>query len=156
MEELDEEAGSDKEIYKIYTDGACSGNPGPGGYAAVILFDDEEKKIAGSAEDTTNNRMELKAVIEALKVIPEGAEVELYSDSTYVLNGLSEWIKSWKSKGWKTSANKEVANRDLWSELDILASKLKINYFKVEGHSGDHYNEIADSLAKEAVPENDN
>lgn len=143
---------NNKIVYKIYTDGACSGNPGPGGYGAVIIKDNKEEEVTGSAVNTTNNRMELKAVIEALKTIPEGAEVELHSDSTYVLNGLSAWMESWKSNGWKTSSNKEVANKDLWEELDFLISKLDIEYFKVEGHSGDHYNEVADSLAKNAIP----
>ncbi|WP_369834872.1 ribonuclease HI [Halanaerobium sp. MA284_MarDTE_T2] len=154
MEELDQNKDYEgTRNYKIYTDGACSGNPGPGGYAAVIIFDGQEEKITGSAENTTNNRMELKAVIEALKTIPKGSSVELYSDSTYVLNGLSKWIKSWKSKGWKTAANKEIANKDLWSELDMLTSNFKIDYFKVESHSGDYYNETVDSLAKESIPQ---
>ncbi len=152
LEEFDQNEVKEKTgNYKIYTDGACSGNPGPGGYAAVIILDGKEEKIAGAAENTTNNRMELKAVIEALKSIPKGSSIELYSDSTYVLNGLSKWVKSWKSKGWKTAANKEVANKDLWTELDSLVSDFKIDYFKVEGHSGDYYNEVADSLAKEAI-----
>jgi len=136
--------------FKVYTDGACIGNPGPGGYAAVILNSESEKlkKISGSAKDSTNNRMELKAVIEALKILPKNSTIDLYSDSSYVLNGLSSWIESWKKNGWKTSSKKEVANQDLWQELDNLAANFNLNYQKVKGHSGDFYNEEVDKLAK--------
>lgn len=135
---------------KIYTDGACLGNPGPGGYAAVILSSDLKKlkTISGAEKDSTNNRMELRAVIEALKLIPENKEIELYSDSSYVLNGLSSWIEGWKKNGWKTSSKNAVANQDLWQELDELSSKFKLSYQKVKGHSGDQYNEEVDCLAK--------
>jgi len=136
--------------FKVYTDGACIGNPGPGGYAAVILNSKSEKlqTVSGSAKDSTNNRMELKAVIEALKIIPKNSTIDLYSDSSYVLKGLSSWIEGWKKNGWKTSSKKEVANQDLWQELDNLAADFNLNYQKVKGHSGDFYNEEVDELAK--------
>lgn len=136
--------------FKIYTDGACLGNPGPGGYAAVILNSASEKlkTVVGSEKNSTNNRMELKAVIEALKIIPQNSKIELYSDSSYVLNGLSSWIEGWKRNGWKTSSKKEVANQDLWQELDDLTSDFDLSYQKVRGHSGDFYNEEVDNLAK--------
>ena len=136
--------------FKVYTDGACLGNPGPGGYAAVILNKDSKKlrTVAGAEKDSTNNRMELRAVIEALKIIPGSSKIELYSDSSYVLNGLSNWIEGWKNNGWKTSSRKEVANRDLWEKLDFLRSDFDLSYKKVKGHSGDYYNEEVDDLAK--------
>ncbi|WP_347814035.1 ribonuclease HI [Halanaerobium saccharolyticum] len=136
--------------FKVYTDGACLGNPGPGGYAAVILNPDFQKlkTVSGSEKDSTNNRMELKAVIEALKIIPKNTRVELYSDSTYVLNGLSNWIEGWKRNGWKTAAKKAVANQDLWQQLDQLSSDFELTYQKVKGHSGDQFNDEVDILAK--------
>jgi ribonuclease HI len=142
--------------FKVYTDGACIGNPGPGGYAAVILNSESEKlkTVSGSAKDSTNNRMELKAVIEALKILPKNSTIDLYSDSSYVLNGLSSWIESWKKNGWKTSSKKEVANQDLWQELDNLAANFNLNYQKVKGHSGDFYNEEVDKLAKKEAEKN--
>lgn len=148
MEEYDQ--------FKVYTDGACIGNPGPGGYAAVILNPESEKlrTVTGSVKDSTNNRMELKAVIEALKIIPKNSTIDLYSDSSYVLNGLSSWVESWKKNGWKTSSKKEVANQDLWQELDNLASNFNLNYQKVKGHSGDFYNEEVDKLAKKEAEKN--
>ena len=160
LEELDSEEVEKKENnnldlntdnkFKVYTDGACLGNPGPGGYAAVILDSDLNrlKTISGKETNSTNNRMELKAVIEVLKLIPAGAKIEIFSDSSYVLNGLSSWIEGWKKNGWKTSSNKEVKNQDLWQELDNLSSKFKLSYQKVKGHSGNHYNELVDDLAK--------
>lgn len=136
--------------FKVYTDGACLGNPGPGGYAAVILNSDSQKlkTVSGSEKDSTNNRMELKAVIEALKTIPKNTKIELYSDSTYVLNGLSSWIEGWKRNGWKTASKNEVANQDLWQELDQLSSDFELTYQKVKGHSGDQFNDEVDILAK--------
>ncbi|WP_407645379.1 ribonuclease HI [Halanaerobium kushneri] len=136
--------------FKVYTDGACLGNPGPGGYAAIILDSNLEKLkvVSGAETDSTNNRMELRAVIEALKVIPENKKIELHSDSSYVINGLSSWVEGWKKNGWKTSSKNAVANQDLWQELDQLSSKFELSYQKVKGHSGDRYNEEVDSLAK--------
>ncbi|WP_347877294.1 ribonuclease HI [Halanaerobium saccharolyticum] len=136
--------------FKVYTDGACLGNPGPGGYAAVILDPDSQKlkTVSGSEKDSTNNRMELKAVIEALKIIPKNTKIELYSDSSYVLNGLSSWIEGWKRNGWKTASKNAVANQDLWQELDQLSSDFELSYQKVKGHSGDQFNDEVDLLAK--------
>ena len=136
--------------FKVYTDGACIGNPGPGGYAAVILNTNSEKlkTISGSEKDSTNNRMELRAVIEALKNIPSNTKIELYSDSSYVLNGLSSWVEGWKKNGWKTASKKAVANQDLWQELDKLSSGFELSYQKVKGHSGDQFNDEVDNLAK--------
>ena len=155
LEELEKEEASEKDLnYHLYTDGACLGNPGPGGYAALILKDDKEiEKISGAKKDTTNNRMELKAVIEGLKRIKKGSRVELYSDSSYVLNGLSEWIKNWKKNSWKTASKKDVANKDLWQKLDSLAVDFQLSFHKVKGHSGDKYNEEVDSLAKKSAEE---
>ncbi len=150
LDELEEDKGTD-EIWEIYTDGSCSGNPGPGGYAALLLHDDKEIPVTGYVPETTNNRMELKAVIEALKEVPVPKKIKLYSDSSYVLNGLSDWLENWKKKGWKTSSNKPVSNQDLWQELDILIDSREIEYIKVEGHSGDHYNEQVDTLAREEI-----
>nr|WP_226984192.1 ribonuclease HI [Halothermothrix orenii] len=142
------------EPIKVYTDGACSGNPGPGGYAAVILNQGQERVVAGYEDETTNNRMELRAVIEALKEIKEGREVHVYSDSSYIINGMKSWIDDWKKRGWKTSSNKPVSNKDLWLKLDNLSSKFNIKFKKVKGHSGDEYNEKADSLARKQIEEN--
>mgnify|MGYP006272961033 CR=1 FL=1 len=136
--------------FKVYTDGACLGNPGPGGYAAVILSSNSQKlkTVKGSEKDSTNNRMELRAVIEALKIIPKNTKIELYSDSSYVLNGLSSWVEGWKKNGWKTASKNAVANQDLWQELDSLSSEFELSYQKVKGHSGDQFNEEVDTLAK--------
>lgn len=135
----------------LYTDGACSGNPGPGGYAAVIVRGRHEEKIAGFNPKTTNNRMELQAVIEGLKEIKPGHKVKLVSDSNYVLKGLEEWMSSWKSREWKTAGNKPVKNMDLWRELDQLSSKYNLEYIKVKGHSGHEYNEMVDMLARKQI-----
>lgn len=161
LEELDFEKDDDKMAsdnldlksynkLKVYTDGACLGNPGPGGYAAVVLDSDLNrlKTVSGNETSSTNNRMELKAVIEVLKLIPAGTKIEIFSDSSYVLNGLSTWIEGWKKNGWKTSSNKEVKNKDLWEKLDTLSSKFELSYQKVKGHSGNHYNDLVDNLAK--------
>ncbi|MFW6281847.1 MAG: ribonuclease HI [bacterium] len=138
----------------LYTDGACSGNPGPGGYAALIINGDNEYEISGYEPDTTNNQMEMKAVIEGLKEIKIGSEVKLISDSNYVLNGLQNWIYNWKKRNWKTASNKPVKNKELWMELDELTSKFNIDYIKVKGHSGNKYNERVDSIARLEIEEN--
>lgn len=160
LEELDQPVEFEADLqsfkkFKVYTDGSCLGNPGPGGYAAYIIFNNGEQKkvVSGALKDTTNNQMELKAVIEALKVLPANSEIELYSDSAYVLNGLSKWLNSWKNNNWLTAAKKEVANKELWQELDQLAGSFKLSYQKVKGHSGDHYNEKADKLAQKKAAE---
>ena len=134
----------------IYTDGACSGNPGKGGWAAVIIEDKNEKTISGSEQLTTNNRMELSAVINALREVGS-AELDIYTDSKYVKNGIESWIKNWKINGWMTAAKQPVKNKDLWLELDILVSKKEIEWKWVKGHSNDHYNTIVDEAARKAI-----
>ena len=135
----------------IYTDGACSGNPGKGGWGAVLIYRDKQKHLSGSAILTTNNKMELTATIEALKAIKKSSDIELYTDSQYVKNGINLWIINWKKNGWKTANKKEVANKDLWIELDKHVAQHNITWFWVKGHSGNHYNEIADNLAVNAI-----
>ncbi len=135
----------------IYTDGACSGNPGPGGWGAVLIFGEIEKKISGGEKNTTNNRMEIAGVIEGLKLLKEPCEVELFSDSKYVCDGISKWLDSWKKNNWKNSAKQPVKNQDLWEEILKLKNIHKISVNWVKGHSNDKYNEIADSLATAAV-----
>jgi len=139
-----------KKKITIYTDGACSGNPGKGGWAAVIIEDKNEKTISGSEPLTTNNRMELSAVINALREVGS-AELDIYTDSKYVKNGIESWIKNWKINGWMTAAKQPVKNKDLWLELDILVSKKEIEWKWVKGHSNDHYNTIVDEAARKAI-----
>ena len=141
-----------KEI-TIFTDGACSGNPGKGGWGAVLLYQDNEIHLSGSEKLTTNNKMELKATIEALKAIKQSSKIKLYTDSQYVKNGITEWIINWKKNGWKTANKKEVSNKELWIELDQYVSFHDVKWFWVKGHSGNHYNEIADKLAVNAMNE---
>ena len=138
---------------KIYTDGACSGNPGKGGWGAVLIYSDrdEEKYLSGADPLTTNNKMELTATIESLKAIKKPSEINLYTDSQYVKNGISLWIINWKNNGWKTANKKPVANQELWIELDRIVQFHNVNWFWVKGHSGNHYNEIADQLAVKAM-----
>ncbi|ABD44596.1 RNase H family protein [Ehrlichia chaffeensis str. Heartland] len=135
----------------IYTDGACSGNPGPGGWAAVLLFDDNEKTICGNDSDTTNNRMELTAVIEALKLLKVAYNVDLYTDSVYVKDGITLWIRKWKVNGWKTANKMPVKNLELWLELDSLANFHKVTWYWVRAHVGDLYNQKADMLARSQI-----
>ncbi len=156
LDSKDEYYNFNKDEIIIYTDGACYNNPGPGAYAAIILEEDKEIDITGFEADTTNNRMELKAVIEALKVIKKSKKIILYSDSNYVVKGINEWIKGWKKRGWKTSSDKKVKNLDLWKELDELINKKNVLLKKVEAHSGNKYNEKVDSLAKEEIDKNIN
>ncbi|MBX3359357.1 MAG: ribonuclease HI [Phycisphaeraceae bacterium] len=134
---------------ELYTDGACSGNPGPGGWAFVLKHPASGKVVeqSGGEPDTTNNRMELRAVIEGLAWIKKPARVELYSDSKYVLDGLSEWMAGWKARGWKTAAKKPVKNVELWQELDGLRTRHEVSFHWVEGHSGHPENERCDELA---------
>lgn len=139
-----------KKKITIYTDGACSGNPGKGGWAAVIIDDKNEKTISGSEPLTTNNRMELSAVINALKEVGS-AELDIYTDSKYVKNGIESWIKNWKINGWMTAAKQPVKNKDLWLELDTLVSEKAIGWKWVKGHSNDHYNTIVDEAARKAI-----
>ena len=138
---------------KIYTDGACSGNPGKGGWGALIQENDNEKKLSGSELNTTNNRMELTAVIRALEHYDEAKEIEVFTDSKYVMQGITEWIKNWKNNHWKTSQKKDVKNKDLWVLLDTVSAKHDIKWSWVKGHAGDYGNEIADKLATQAILE---
>ena len=141
-------------MIKIYTDGSCLGNPGFGGWAAIIFLNDKKIKIKGKKKNTTNNQMELMAPIKALKKIPVGEKVQIYTDSRYVKMGITEWIESWKKNDWKTSGKKKVKNKDLWKELDRLSEKYQIKWLWVKGHSGDIVNEEVDQLAKEAANSN--
>ncbi len=139
---------------KIYTDGACSGNPGPGGWGAVLLYKEHEKRVSGSEPDTTNNRMEMKAVIEALKLLKKPSEITIYTDSKYVMDGITKWISGWKKNLWRTANRKPVKNSDLWQELDSEVAKHQMEWVWVKGHAGNHFNEIADKLATDAVQKN--
>lgn len=132
---------------RIYTDGACRGNPGPGGWGAVLLFNEHEKEMSGHEAETTNNRMEMMAVIEALRAMREPCDVTIYTDSTYVMKGMQEWLPGWKARGWKTASKKPVKNQDLWQELDKQVSRHKAQWQWVKGHNGDPMNERADALA---------
>ena len=136
---------------KIYTDGACSGNPGKGGWGAFIQDDDNEKSISGNELNTTNNRMELTAVIKALEIYDKSENIEIFTDSKYVMQGITEWIKKWKINHWKTSQKKDVKNKDLWILLDHVSQKHKIKWNWVKGHAGDYGNEKADTLATKAI-----
>ena len=138
---------------EIFTDGACRGNPGPGGWGALLRFGGEEKTLFGGEQDTTNNRMELTAVIEALGALKRPCDVTLTSDSTYVLKGIQEWMPNWKRRGWKTASKKPVKNVDLWKKLDVLIVEHKIDWQWVKGHSGHPENELADQLANQGIDE---
>jgi ribonuclease HI len=138
---------------QIFTDGACRGNPGPGGWGALLRFGGEEKTLFGGEQDTTNNRMELTAVIEALRALKRPCDVTLTSDSTYVLKGIQEWMPNWKKRGWKTASKKPVKNIDLWKKLDVLIVEHKIDWQWVKGHSGHPENELADQLANQGIDE---
>lgn len=143
---------SDKAI-EIYTDGACRGNPGPGGWGALLKYGDVEKEICGGESDTTNNRMELTAAIEALKSLKRPCKLTLYTDSQYVRKGMLEWIDGWKKRGWKTAAKKPVKNDDLWRALDEQVSRHQVNWVWVKGHAGNPGNEKADELANKGIDE---
>ena len=138
----------------IYTDGACSGNPGPGGWGAVLLYGDHEKEINGFEFETTNNRMELTAAIEALKSLKKPCKVDLHTDSTYVQKGITEWIKGWKARNWRNAAKKPVKNVDLWQALDEINDFHDVSWHWVKGHAGHPLNERADQLATGAITEN--
>ena len=138
-------------MIKIYTDGACKGNPGVGGWGAIIMQDEKNIELFGGENKTTNNRMELMAVIMALKEISSNLELTIYTDSTYVQKGISEWIKNWKVNNWRSSSKKPVKNKDLWIELDEAVGSRKINWEWVKGHAGNEGNEKADELANQGV-----
>ena len=135
----------------LYTDGACRGNPGPGGWGVVLRYRDDERTLNGFEAETTNNRMELIAVIEGLRALKRPCEVDLYTDSRYVMQGINEWIGNWKRNGWKTAAKKPVKNVDLWQRLDEEAGRHQIDWHWVKGHSGNAGNEHADLLANQAI-----
>lgn len=136
---------------EIFTDGACKGNPGPGGWGAVLRMGAHEKELFGGEAHTTNNRMELTAVIEALRALKRPCEVIVHTDSQYVQKGISEWIRGWRARGWKTADKKPVANADLWQTLDALAGEHRIEWRWVRGHAGHPENERADALANRGV-----
>lgn len=138
---------------ELFTDGACLGNPGPGGWAALLRYNGTEKQISGAEAHTTNNRMELQAVIEGLRMLKQPCSVKVTSDSQYVLKGLQEWMKGWKARGWKTADKKPVKNQDLWMMLDEEMQKHSITYVWVKGHNGHRENEIVDVLAQTAARE---
>lgn len=140
----------DNKVY-IYTDGACKGNPGPGGWGALMKYKDTEKEFCGGETLTTNNRMEMKAAIEALSQLKRPCDVVLTTDSQYLRKGITEWIDNWKKRGWKTAAKKPVKNADLWQQLDELVQKHNITWNWVKGHSGHAENERADELANQGI-----
>ena len=137
----------------IYTDGACKGNPGPGGWGAVLRSGAHEKHLHGGAEHTTNNRMEISSVIHALRALKQTSSVELWTDSQYVQKGVTEWLEGWKKRGWKTASKDPVKNADLWQELDALIPDHQISWHWVRGHNGHPGNELADLLANKGVEE---
>ena len=136
---------------EIFTDGACRGNPGPGGWAALLVFGKERKEVSGSEPATTNNRMELSAAIGGLGALKRRCAVKLYTDSKYVLQGITEWLPNWKARGWRTAAREPVKNQDLWQLLDAAVANQDIQWIWVKGHSGHEGNEYVDSLANEAI-----
>ncbi len=136
----------------IYTDGACSGNPGPGGWGAILMYEDIKKEISGAQANTTNNIMEITAVVEALKLLKVECSVKVYSDSAYVVNAFNQgWIENWKKNNWRTSGKDPVKNKELWEELDRLTQKHKVEFIKVKGHSDNEYNNRCDFLATSAI-----
>jgi ribonuclease HI len=138
---------------QMFTDGACRGNPGPGGWGVVLRYGDKERQLFGGHKETTNNRMELLAVIEGLSALKRPCEVSITSDSTYVLKGIQEWLHNWKKRGWKTASKKPVKNVDLWQRLDTLIEPHTIEWQWVKGHSGHPENELADELANRGIDE---
>ena len=145
--------------YTVYADGACSGNPGPGGWGAVILADGKELRLSGGEHNTTNNRMELMAAISALSTVANTPDfnnrpVSVYADSQYVKNGITSWITNWKKNGWRTAAKKPVLNQDLWQKLDALNSSLNVSWNWVKGHAGIEYNEVCDQLCQTEIAKN--
>lgn len=141
------------EIVEIYTDGACRGNPGPGGWGALLICGRHRKTMHGGERETTNNRMELKAAIEALNALKGPRQVNLHTDSKYVMDGINQWLPNWKKRGWKTSNRKPVKNKDLWQALDEAITRHKIDWYWVRGHTGVPGNEEADELANLGIDE---
>jgi len=142
---------SKSDMVELFTDGACSGNPGPGGWGALLRYKGTEKQLSGAELDTTNNRMELMAAIEGLRAIKRTCPVTIYTDSKYVLQGVTEWMDGWKSRGWKTADKKPVKNQDLWMELDTQVARHNIKWIWVKGHAGHVENERVDELARMAI-----
>ena len=142
-------------VVEIYSDGACRGNPGPGGWGALLRANGAEKELYGGEADTTNNRMELMAAIRALEALKRPSRVKLYTDSIYVMKGITTWIHTWKKKGWRTADKKPVKNDDLWRQLDELRSRHEVEWHWVKGHAGHPENERADELANRGIPETD-
>jgi ribonuclease HI len=136
----------------IYTDGACKGNPGPGGWGAILTYDEHEKEISGGEAETTNNRMEMMSALEALRSLKTPCKVTLFTDSTYLLKGITEWLPAWKARGWRTADKKPVKNADIWQMLEVEAQRHQVTWRWVKGHNGDVMNERADRLASAAVP----
>jgi ribonuclease HI len=136
----------------MYTDGACSGNPGPGGWGAVLMSGDHHKELFGGEAETTNNRMEMMAVIRGVEALKRDCEVDIHTDSTYVMKGMTEWLEGWKKRGWRTASRKAVKNVDLWQRLEQVLDGHKVNWYWVKGHSGVAGNELADELARRGIP----
>lgn len=143
----------ESEVVEIYTDGACRGNPGPGGWGALLRYRGRERHLQGAAAATTNNRMELTAAIEALRALTRPSRVHLHTDSQYVKNGITEWMVGWKKRGWQTAARAPVKNVDLWQQLDEACTAHQVSWYWVKGHSGHADNDKADSLANAAIDE---
>jgi ribonuclease HI len=141
------------DVIEAFTDGACRGNPGPGGWGVLLRFNNNEKRLCGGERETTNNRMELMAVIQALESLKRNCSVKVTSDSQYVLKGINEWMENWKKRGWKTAAKKPVKNVDLWQRLDKAREDHQVEWVWVKGHSGHIENEIADELANQGIDE---
>ncbi|CDL00094.1 ribonuclease HI, degrades RNA of DNA-RNA hybrids [Magnetospirillum gryphiswaldense MSR-1 v2] len=139
------------ECVEIFTDGACSGNPGPGGWGAILRYKGVEKELCGGENPTTNNRMEMMAAIMALETLSRSCPVTLYTDSQYVMKGMTEWLKGWKARGWKTADKKPVKNDDLWQRLDAACARHQITWQWVKGHAGHPENERADQLARDGI-----
>lgn len=145
------DSGGNNKIVDIYTDGACSGNPGPGGWGAILRYGTEERELSGAEEDTTNNRMEMTAAIVALESLKRAVPVRLHTDSTYLHDGITKWINGWKANGWRTAAKKPVKNIDLWQRLESALGDHRIEWVWVKGHAGHPENERADELARDAI-----
>ena len=144
--------GKNMEKVIIYTDGACSGNPGPGGWGTILMYKDNKKEISGGKKDTTNNIMELTAALEGLKLLKFPCEVDLYSDSAYLVNGFSQgWIYNWQKNNWQTADKKPVKNKEIWQEIYGLTKKHKVNFIKVKGHADNEFNNRCDELARNAI-----